>query len=124
MKLLSSVFREQAEKLGIEVVDVPGVPDIAPEDIQGIPTPRSWDRAGRMMREAATLTPEEKSLYERFSVEQAQAMAQGRRGDSVQCTVLDEVESIVPSQAEYQKHLDRACDLPAGAKIIAWNGKK
>lgn len=86
MKLLSSVFREQAEKLGIAVVDVPGVIDIAPEDIQGIPTPRSWDRAGRMMREAATLTPEEKSLYERFSVEQAQAMAQGRRGDSTGST--------------------------------------
>lgn len=82
MKLLSSVFREQAEKLGIEVVEVPGVIDVAPEDIQGIPTPRSWDRAGRLMREAATLTPEEKSVYERFSVAQAQQMAQGRRGDS------------------------------------------
>lgn len=107
MKLLSSVFREQAEKLGIKVVDVPGVIDIAPEDIQGIPTPRSWERAGRMMREAATLTPEEKSLYERFSVEQAQAMAQGRRGDSVQCTVLDEVESIVTSNEDYQKLVDK-----------------
>ncbi len=82
MKLLSSVFREQAEKLGIKVVDVPGVIDIAPEDINGIPTPRSWDRAGRMMRESAMLTPEERGVYERFSVGQAQAMAQGRRGDS------------------------------------------
>lgn len=78
----------------------------------------------RMKRDNVSLTPEEKSLYERFSIGQAQAMAQGRRGDSVQCTVLDEVESIVTSQAEYQKHLDRACDLPEGAKIIAWNGKK
>lgn len=78
MKLISSVFREQAEKLGIKVVDVPGVPDIAPEDIKGIPTPRSWDRAGRMMRESAMLTPEERGVYERFSVDQAQ----GRRGDS------------------------------------------
>lgn len=85
MKLLSSVIREQAEKLGIEVVDV-GTADIAPSDMNGIPTPRSWERAGRMMREAATLTPEEKSLYERFSVAQAQAMAQGRRGDSTAST--------------------------------------
>lgn len=66
MKLLSSVFREQAEKLGIEVVAVPGVIDIAPSDLNGIPTPRSWERAGRMMREAVTLTPEEKKPVRAF----------------------------------------------------------
>lgn len=89
MKLHSDIIRTQADKLGYKVIDIAGVA-IGPSDINSFPKPSSWAAAGRVMVEAAarmkridvSLTPEEKSLYERFSVAQAQAMAQGRRGDS------------------------------------------
>lgn len=124
MTSLSDAIRSQADKLGIKVIDVGNQVQIDPADFNGLPTPESWDRAGRLMRDAALLTREEANVYERFSVEQVQAMAQGKRGDSVQCTVLDEIESIVTSNADYEKLLDRPCDLPGGVKIIAWNGEK
>lgn len=139
MTTLSDAIRAQADKLGIKVIDVGNQIHIDPGDFVGIPTPESWDRAGRLMRDAALLTREEANVYERFSVEQVQAMAQGKRGDSVQCTVLDEIESVVfPLRLEneaisyppgvtaevVQSLLDGRCKIPDGAKIIVWDGKK
>lgn len=95
MTSLSDAIRSQADKLGIKVIDVGNQVQIDPADFTGLPTPESWERAGRLMRDAALLTREEANVYERFSVEQVQAMAQGKRGDSVQCTVLDEIENII-----------------------------
>ncbi|HCJ8661071.1 TPA: hypothetical protein NV758_001578 [Escherichia coli] len=56
MTTLSEVIREQAAKAGMTVIDVGIEVEISPNELQGIPMPTSWDRAGRMMRDHWTLS--------------------------------------------------------------------
>ncbi|BBM61838.1 hypothetical protein EO157G_2490 [Escherichia phage SP27] len=55
MTTLSEVIRDQAAKAGMTVINVGIKIEISPNELQGIPDPTSWDRAGRMMSNASLL---------------------------------------------------------------------
>lgn len=71
-KTKTQMMREFAKSQGLSVHEIK-LSEITPEDLKGMPV---------LNKAARVLSPEECRVYEQFSVEQAQKMAQGRLAGS------------------------------------------